>query len=638
MDEQINNFVDAPKEPLNNNTLKIILTILGIFLVVGIGILAFIFLNNPEPVGKCGDGICDEFEKQNPQVCPGDCEPSSTRICMNNCVRGNVSLKHIRFCKDECGIKPIKPNCPEGSVFNFTQKKCVFTPESLATCPEGYVYNEDTNKCEWTPDLIIICPEEYDYNEGTEMCEYVYLIEEKTCSELGGDICLSSESCSGSLLNASDSDGCCGGECQTLTSDYEDSPFGINEGLDYGHLIFKGAIDDKIKEYIENNALLLEELNLGLIRLNKYPFRWGEIEATQNNFNWDLPDYIVQKSQENNFGFVGNIRIDDRWATGYVPNDWQHYKSFVKKVVERYDGDGVDDMPGLTNPIKYWEIENEPSLKLDGNWLIQPEKYFELLKNGYNSIKEADNEAKVLIAGYDHIGCAEPEHLEQVFELGADSYFDIMNIHIYPPTDYVGIVANYITCYQDKMREYGISKPLWITETATCSELTESNFCKVKASEKMQAQSVITISVSAFSLSVDKIFWHTLRDGPNILGTGIGGYTFSSLVEYNDNPRTDDIKKPAFYTYKLMIDKLDYFDSVETIERGMYKFSFSDKNPVYVLWSDTDKTVDLSQYIYSSNVKVTHIIELQGQTEPETETMFTTAIPVSESPMFIEAN
>ena len=30
-------------------------------------------------------------------------------------------------------------------------------------------------------------------------------------------------------------------------------------------------------------------------------------------------------------------------------------------MVERYDGDGVDDMPGLEIPVKHWEIDNEPS-------------------------------------------------------------------------------------------------------------------------------------------------------------------------------------------------------------------------------------------------------------------------------------
>jgi len=42
------------------------------------------------------------------------------------------------------------------------------------------------------------------------------------------------------------------------------------------------------------------------------------------------------------------------------PNNMTAFKRFIAKMVERYDGDGIDDMPGLLYPIKYYEIGNEP--------------------------------------------------------------------------------------------------------------------------------------------------------------------------------------------------------------------------------------------------------------------------------------
>jgi hypothetical protein len=33
---------------------------------------------SPKPEGKCGDGVCDEQEKANPQLCPQDCQPAAT--------------------------------------------------------------------------------------------------------------------------------------------------------------------------------------------------------------------------------------------------------------------------------------------------------------------------------------------------------------------------------------------------------------------------------------------------------------------------------------------------------------------------------------------------------------------------------
>ena len=35
------------------------------------------------------------------------------------------------------------------------------------------------------------------------------------------------------------------------------------------------------------------------------------------------------------------------------PCSMDDYKNFLIKLVDRYDGDGSNDMPGLTKPIKY---------------------------------------------------------------------------------------------------------------------------------------------------------------------------------------------------------------------------------------------------------------------------------------------
>jgi hypothetical protein len=47
------------------------------------------------------------------------------------------------------------------------------------------------------------------------------------------------------------------------------------------------------------------------------------------------------------------------------PSGW---RDFWNRVVERYDGDNVNDMPGLTNPIKYWHICLEPGGFTSAPW------------------------------------------------------------------------------------------------------------------------------------------------------------------------------------------------------------------------------------------------------------------------------
>jgi hypothetical protein len=42
-------------------------------------------------------------------------------------------------------------------------------------------------------------------------------------------------------------------------------------------------------------------------------------------------------------------------------------------------------------------------------------------------------------------------------------------------------------------------------------------------------------------------------------------------------------KKQAYYAMRTLMEKLDYFTSVQTLSSGQYKFMVNNK-PVYVLW------------------------------------------------------
>jgi len=74
---------------------------------------------------------------------------------------------------------------------------------------------------------------------------------------------------------------------------------------------------------------------------------------------WPFADW-----DQANWGGVSDTPLifEDRLGRGRrKPYDMDAYRRFVLALVERYDGDGKDDMPGLKYPIKYWEASNEPS-------------------------------------------------------------------------------------------------------------------------------------------------------------------------------------------------------------------------------------------------------------------------------------
>ncbi|MDO8885866.1 hypothetical protein, partial [Candidatus Oleimmundimicrobium sp.] len=121
------------------------------------------------------------------------------------------------------------------------------------------------------------------------------------------------------------------------------------------------------------------------------------------------------------------------------PYDWEAYQKWVSALVERYDGDGVSDMPGLEIPIKYWEVMNEPDLagpeeeegreRLDF-YKQDAKAYQELLIKTSEAIRGADPEAKILIAGAAGGNDRFLNFYREVFENeDVISAFDIANVH-----------------------------------------------------------------------------------------------------------------------------------------------------------------------------------------------------------------
>jgi len=161
------------------------------------------------------------------------------------------------------------------------------------------------------------------------------------------------------------------------------------------------------------------------------------------------------------------------------PNNWELYEKWLTAMVERYDGDGKDDMTGLKSPVLHYEIGNEPDLTKDPNsdsgmvfYIGTPENYAELLQKSYVAIKSSNSNVQVLIAGAAGVQPEFKKYWERVFSTPkiAD-YFDIANIHCLSApnqdkNDPTAISADdlNVTVYKNLLLSYKIIKPIWVTE------------------------------------------------------------------------------------------------------------------------------------------------------------------------------
>lgn len=358
-------------------------------------------------------------------------------------------------------------------------------------------------------------------------------------------------------------------------------------------------------------------------------FYWPEVQPDpeQDALTWSKPlkgggtyDEMVREQGER-FQLYGEVSsgVPGKHKAhlqpgSYAPKDEEAFATFVRATVERYDGDGLKDLPGLPRPIRHWEIQNEP---------VFGEDYARVLSTAYRAIKEADPDAIVHIGGT--YGTPEEafEYLDKVHrralrELKGEPCFDVFDVHWYGNAfgDYKKL-EKFLRYIRNMLEETGYdpNAPIWLSEVSTYSGTHAIKKGKGRSpyqSESLQAADYLKRHLYSLGLGVEKVFvacalfdgqWddtdgyfnHTgmLRAGDQ---SKKGGKGKAQAGEGGASKRGDDeaLKKKAYETYRLMTDKLEGSDwsSLATVRDGKNGvFAYRIDNPVrgktvWVVWWD----------------------------------------------------
>lgn len=349
--------------------------------------------------------------------------------------------------------------------------------------------------------------------------------------------------------------------------------FGINEALSVPSVLVRNRTvsgSQQAAELVEDSRGVAA-LGATVVRANSHTYPFFNHKQYSNNavVSQERADRYFSVLSESGLDMVAVIGPWPGIQTGnytdhYLPDDMDAYAQFVEDIVERYDGDGIDDAPAL-HPVLAWEIDNEPDLHnrvpprgakrdVDPSTFQTPEEYAEVLLVTAAAIRRADPDATILSGGmYNVRASAGADYLETLLSIeGVLDAVDVLALHCYSDDDSLDAIEQTLAVGA----RLAPGKPIWITETGASSQGKHR-----WQSEAWQAQMVVGIHAAALIGGAERLFWHTLADPPQRSNTRSMPFSHHSLMAtqkstWEGGGSTSRVKKPSGEAYTRLIGHL----------------------------------------------------------------------------------
>jgi len=381
-----------------------------------------------------------------------------------------------------------------------------------------------------------------------------------------------------------------------------------------------------------------------------------------HSYRWEKLDAAVRLWQKHGFEIVIWLRLGDGWFAGpirYKPlgnilkfngsdrlpvaERIGDYRVWVHALVERYDADGREDMPGLQRPILHYQCGNEYGNPMF--WTGTLDDYVTLLKATCQAARTASPQVRIISNGlrwnsFFH-GDPKAEKVQQRWEAflarqPSDMHregwqrnhdFNLLTIKHADLVDVIDVGGNgpwptmsagyfaWTNRELAKVRLPGESPALWDAE-ARCEprlvrrkqmsfhpNLVVPDGAKILRMVKRktdprhdeavawyraeQARICVKVFVTRFAAGAEKVFMGMPSDWDGTPAALMAPNPYIGLLDRKCQPW------PAFYAMKLLVTKLDGFARAERMpaEKGMelYRFTFADGRPaVRVAWLAED--------------------------------------------------
>lgn len=329
---------------------------------------------------------------------------------------------------------------------------------------------------------------------------------------------------------------------------------------------------------------------------------------------WTETDERVQTAQRNGGNLSLHVILHSLWGSAQedltvlfdaeeeralplMQDAFLDAEFFLQHLSERYDGDGVDDMPGLIRPVLLY---GERTPKDDDQSVAMKRTVAHGIHAGYQDALILSDPFLDLSAMHDQ---TDDDALSRLVD-HAD-FYDALVLELDGRESLDALLQNVDFMHHLKSI-HGMTQPL--VAVLTFFEAQEGS---------PLAWDIVTVASALFASGVDAVVW--VRE-----------------VEEHTQPFDDDAAAYAFESLQTMLQGMS---AVRMLSTGTVQFTFPSREPVHILWSDEDRTVDLSEWYAHTLVTVVPIVDaLDPENVPipqEVLTVPASSVPVGRRPVFV---
>lgn len=324
----------------------------------------------------------------------------------------------------------------------------------------------------------------------------------------------------------------------------------------------------------------LKRMDRGRVGTIRFTINWAGVQGREGApYNWDRTDAIVAGASSRGLKLLPVLYGTPAWATGCragadqcvqrsplsTAKSTAGWRQFVRAAAERYGPNGafwrqpdlletIRDLLGLgerpnvatANPIRRWQLWNEPNSAR--RWLPKPdpEEYARLVTISHREITAADRGGKVLLGGMfgTPFGGQKPslrawQFLERLYRVsGVERSFDGTAVHPYAQ-DLRGIRYQVSRARREMKAAGDGDAGLWVTELGWGSENVG-----LKGQARMLRESFRMLLRGRQRWNIGGLVWFSWRDRKSERGWCDRSFCRSTgLLEEDGTP------KPAWPAY-----------------------------------------------------------------------------------------